>query len=182
MTDITHDPAPGRAAEPIAPARLAATILIAGALATVAFDFFGQVVSPLMKSVASPYLGAKLAPVPLAQAVLAKLTGVEGKVLGGLGLPYGLHILTGLIAYPLGWLLIVRPAWRAVAPALPWIVPAVVYGVALWVFALYIMAHLVAGNPAFLSFTGITWVALVGHVLFAVVAAWLLRWRIRPSG
>jgi hypothetical protein len=33
------------------------------------------------------------------------------------------------------------------------------------------MAHLIAGNPAFLGFTGITWVALAGHVLFAVVAA-----------
>jgi len=179
MTDITHDPAPGRAAEPIAPARLAATILIAGALATVAFDFFGQVVSPLMKSVASPYLGAKLAPVPLAQAVLAKLTGVEGKVLGGLGLPYGLHILTGLIAYPLGWLLIVRPAWRAVAPALPWIVPAVVYGVALWVYALYAMAHLIAGNPPFLGWGGLTWVALWGHIVFALVAAGVIEARLR---
>jgi hypothetical protein len=39
------------------------------------------------------------------------------------------------------------------------------------------MAHLVAGNPAFLGFTGITWVALVGHVLFALVAAWVVAWR-----
>jgi hypothetical protein len=54
------------------------------------------------------------------------------------------------------------------------------YGVALWIFALYIMAHLIAGNPAFLGFTGITWVALAGHVLFAVVAALAYRamgWR-----
>jgi len=35
----------------------------------------------------------------------------------------------------------------------------------------------VAGNPAFLGFGGITWVALVGHVIFAVVAATVFRLR-----
>jgi len=63
------------------------------------------------------------------------------------------------------------------APSLSWVVPASLYGVLLWVFALYVMAHLVASNPAFLNFTGITWVALVGHVLFALVAAWVVAWR-----
>ena len=42
---------------------------------------------------------------------------------------------------------------------------------------MFIMAHLIAGLPAFLGFTGITWVALVGHVLFALVAAAVYRWR-----
>jgi len=74
------------------------TVLLAGAAGTVAFDFLGQVLSPLMKSIASPVLGAKLAPVPLASAVLSKLTGIPGKELGALGLPYALHLLAGLIA------------------------------------------------------------------------------------
>ncbi|MEM7644452.1 MAG: hypothetical protein AAF366_18290, partial [Pseudomonadota bacterium] len=47
----------------------------------------------------------------------------------------------------------------------------------LWIFALYVMAHLVAGMPAFLGFTGITWVALWGHVLFGVVAALVIELR-----
>lgn len=156
---------------------IAFTILFAGALATVAFDLFGQSISPLLKSIASPVLGAKLAPVPLATAVMAKVTGVPGKELASLGLPYALHILTGLIAYPLGWFLVVRPIWRRVAPALPWIIPAIAYGVALWVFALYIMASLVAGNAPFLGFGTITWVALIGHIVFAVVAAWVIQAR-----
>lgn len=155
------------------------TLLLAGAAATVAFDVFGQTISPLLKSVASPYLGAKLAPVGLAQTVLAKITGLPGKTLGGLGLPYGLHALTGLLAYPLGYLLIVRPLHRAILPALHWIVPAALYGAALWVFALYGMAHLVGGLPAFLGFSGIAWVALWGHILFALVAAWVIEWRQR---
>ncbi|MEM7506697.1 MAG: hypothetical protein AAF415_08110 [Pseudomonadota bacterium] len=157
------------------------TVLLAGAAATVAFDLFGQFISPLLKSVAAPYLGAKLAPVPLAQAVLAKVTGIPGKELKALGIPYGMHILTGLIAYPAGWLLIARPFYRAMLPNLPWIVPAVIYGVMLFVFALYFMAHLVAGNPPFLGWGSITWVALWGHIVFAVVAAWVIEWRMRTA-
>ena len=154
-----------------------ATVLIAGALATVAFDLFGQFISPLLKSVASPLLGAKLAPVPLAQSVLAEVTGIPGKELRALGIPYAMHTLTGLVLYPLGWLLVVRPVWTRVAAGLHWTVPAVAYGVGLWVFALYFMAHLVAGNPPFLGFGSITWVALWGHILFALVAAGVIETR-----
>ena len=167
-------------------ASLILTVILAGAVALVAFDFFGQTISPLLKDALSPWVGAKLAPVPLAQSVLVKLSGLEGdaakafsKEIRGLGIPYGLHILTGLVAYPLGWLLVARPAYRAILPDLPWIIPAILYGVVLWVFALYVMAHLVAGNPPFLGWGSITWVALWGHIVFAVVAAWVIAWRER---
>ncbi|MEM1277920.1 MAG: hypothetical protein AAGH74_15460 [Pseudomonadota bacterium] len=160
-------------------ASLILTVLLAGAMATVAFDFFGQALSPLLNGLGTDFIGAKLAPVPLAQSVLAKFTGIPGKELRALGIPYGMHILTGMIAYPLGWLLVARPIYRKVLPDLPWIIPAVLYGVVLWVFALYVMAHLVAGNPPFLGFGKITWVALWGHIVFAVVAAWVIRWRER---
>ena len=153
------------------------TVLIAGALATIAFDFFGQTISPLLKGLAGPFIGAKLAPIPLAQAALAEITGIPGKDLRALGLPHGLHTLTGLIAYPLGWLLVVRPIWARVAPKMHWSLPALAYGVGLWVFALYIMAHLVVGNAPFLGFSGITWVALWGHILFALVAAAVIEKR-----
>ena len=161
------------------------TILFAGAAATVAFDVFGQALSPMLGALGVPTLGSKLAPVGLAQTVLVKLSGLEGdaaKAFAGdirkLGVPYLLHSVTGLLAYPLGWLLIARPVSRRIAPSLPWIVPAVVYGVVLWVFALYIMAHLIGGMPAFLGFSGITWVALWGHILFAVVAAGIIEKRL----
>ncbi|MEM8959788.1 MAG: hypothetical protein AAGC86_18485 [Pseudomonadota bacterium] len=160
---------------------LITTILFAGAAATVAFDLFGQFISPLLKSVASPYLGAKLAPVPLAQTVLAKFTGIPGKELRALGIPYGMHILTGLIAYPLGWLLVVRPIWQRVMPNMHWSLAAIAYGIGLWIFALYFMAHLVAGNPPFLGWGSITWVALWGHIVFALVAAGVIEAR-RPAG
>jgi len=141
------------------------TMLLAGACATVAFDFFGQSLSPMLGF-------ANLAPVPLANHVIQTLFGA----------PYApgaefLHYFAGMIAYPLGWMLLARPVARTLRPGMGWLIPSLAYGVVLWVFALYVMAHLVAGNPAFLGFTGITWVALIGHVLFAVVAAWVVAWR-----
>jgi len=159
-------------AEPTRSARLPSftlatvvTVLLAGCVATIAFDLFGQAISPMLGF-------ANLAPVPLA-------TQTWGVVFGTPYTPGGhlLHYVAGLIAYPIGWMFIWRPMVERFA-SLPWPVSAALYGVALWIFALYIMAHLVAGNPPFLGFTGITWVALVGHVLFALVVAWVERWRL----
>lgn len=141
------------------------TILVAGALATIAFDLFGKGLSPLLGF-------AKLAPVPLAQSTLRV---VFGSAPGGAA--DALHIITGLIFYPLGYLLVARPIAAKLTPWLHWSLVATAYGVGLWIFALYVMAHLVAGNPPFLGFTGITWVALWGHILFGVVAAAVIERR-----
>lgn len=136
-------------------------LVVGGIAATLAFDLFGQWLSPALGF-------ASLAPVPLATQTLQVLFGdfPEAPLGGAI-----LHYATGFVFYPLGYALIARPVARAVTPGLGWPVVSVVYGVALWVFALYVMAHLVAGNPPFLAFTGITWVALIGHVLYAVVLA-----------
>ncbi|MEM6678425.1 MAG: hypothetical protein AAF675_11210 [Pseudomonadota bacterium] len=150
-------------------------VLTAGAFATIAFDLFGQMISPLLSAL-QPLFGAKLAPVGLANGVIAAVTGLEGKTISSNGLGYGLHVVTGLLAYPTGYL-VLRTVANQIAPALPWWALAVGYGVALWVLALFVMAHLVVGMPAFLGFTGITWVALWGHILFALVAAATLRAR-----
>ncbi|GIT90951.1 hypothetical protein JANAI62_14050 [Jannaschia pagri] len=135
------------------------TLLIAGALATIAFDLFGQGLSPLFGF-------AKLAPVGLATGTVKSVFGVAPKGIGDV-----VHILTGMIAYPLGYFLVARPLAAKFTPWLHWSLVSVAYGVGLWVFALYFVAHLIAGNAPFLGFSGITWVALWGHVLFAVVAA-----------
>ncbi|MEO0363530.1 MAG: hypothetical protein AAF322_20575 [Pseudomonadota bacterium] len=150
---------------PVVTLRTVYLFLFAGALATVAFDLFGQALSPALGF-------AKLAPVGLAKSTLNTVFGVAPKGMGEL-----LHYATGMIAYPLGWLLVARPVSKMVTPNLHWSIVATVYGVALWVFALYVMAHLVTGAPAFLGFGGITWVALVGHVIFALIAAWVLETR-----
>lgn len=141
------------------------TLLAAGAFATMAFDTFGQALSPLFGY-------AKLAPVGLAGATLKSVFGANPA-----GAAYLLHSLTGLVFYVVGYFAIARPAQRLWLPQLHWSITAAVYGVALWVFALYVMAHLVAGMPAFLGFTGITWVALWGHILYAFVAAAVIETR-----
>ena len=152
----------------------AATLLTAGAFATIAFDTFGATISPLLKDVAAPWLGAKLAPVPLANQSLAVLLDMPARTVNAMGLGYGVHVLTGLVAYPLGYALAAKPLARALGGRLGldhWAITGAAYGIVLWVFALYVMAHLVAGNPPFLGFTGITWVALWGHMLFALIVA-----------
>ena len=135
------------------------TIIAAGAVATVAFDLFGQAISPMLGF-------AALAPIPLATQTWKIFLGDALAGPGG----HLLHYLAGVIAYPIGWFFIWKPI---VGRFLPVALSSTVYGIALWAFALYAMAHLVAGNPPFLGFTQLTWVALVGHIIFAWALAWV---------
>ncbi len=158
MTDAPPLPAT-RFSLPALNVHTIALILLSGAAGTMAFDIFGRALSPMLGF-------AGLAPVGLARGFL-----------GALGLPNGapqghlMHLLlVGMIAYPVGWLFIARPVIARVLPALPWLLGAAAYGTGLWIFAIGGIATF-AGNPPFLNFAGITWVALVGHVLYAVAAA-----------
>jgi hypothetical protein len=82
--------------------------------------------------------------------------------------------LVGLIGYPIGWLFIFAPIWRGVIGNTPWIIPATIYGAGLWVFAIGGITA-IAGLPFFLGFSGITWVALVGHTLYGIVLVAIFR-------
>ena len=110
---------------------------------------------------------ATLAPVGLARSLLGALGLPNGAAAGNL-----MHLfLVGLLAYPIGWLFIFRPLQQRVLPALPGFAASVLYGLGLWVFAIGGVTA-VAGLPFFLNFTGITWVALAGHVIYAIFTAW----------
>ncbi|MEM9724826.1 MAG: hypothetical protein AAF909_05100 [Pseudomonadota bacterium] len=139
-------------------------VLAAGALATVAFDAFGQSLSPLFGY-------PRLAPVGLANGLLKALTGA-----GSNAMAEGMHYLIGLIGYPLGWILVAGPAHRAIAPGIPLLIAAALYGIALWAVALYVIGHLIVGNPPFLNFGPLSWVAFVGHIVYAVVFVASYRW------
>ena len=152
------------------------TLLVSGAFAILAFDLFGQTISPMLKGMFGPYLGAKLAPVALANQSLGVLTGLGGKFISANGIGHAMHLLTGLLIYPIGYMFVARPISR-IAPFVPWWGVGIAYGIVLWIFALYVMAHLVAGNPAFLGWSGITWVALWGHIVFAMVVAAFVHYR-----
>lgn len=134
-------------------------ILISGAVATVGFDLWGQAISPMLGF-------PNLAPIGLARSLLGAVGLPNGAPAGNL-----MHLfLVGLIAYPVGWLYVFRPLQERFAPTMPRLAAAAIYGAGLWVFAIGGVTA-VAGVPFFLNFTGITWVALVGHVAYAIIAA-----------
>ncbi|ALS32489.1 hypothetical protein PTRA_a1245 [Pseudoalteromonas translucida KMM 520] len=135
-------------------------MLFAGALATVIFDFWGPSLSPLLGF-------AELSTIKLPRTMIEVIFGTVPT-----GTPELIHYITGLILYPLGWLFVVLPMRKAIMPSLHWSITAVVYGIVLWVFALYVVAHLIIGLPPFIGFTETTWVALIGHILYALVFAW----------
>lgn len=138
------------------------TILLAGALATVVFDLFGQAISP-----GAGFPG--LAPVPLANAVLNQVFGINSNAAA-----HAMHLFgVGIIGYPIGWLLIARPILRAIG--LHWFPASILYGIGLWGVAIGGLATYV-GNPFFLGFSEITWVALAGHIIYAVVLGWAVNW------
>lgn len=146
--------------------RSAVPLLAAGALATIAFDLVGLGLAPFLGYPA-------LSPVPWAgQALRAVLSEVPA------GAAQALHALTGLVLHPLAYLLVARPLAHRLAGPLPWVVAAAVFGLAIWAVAVYGVAHLLAGAPAFLGFTDAAWVALGGHVAYAVVLAWALGRRL----
>ncbi|MEM8570860.1 MAG: hypothetical protein AAGG56_08095 [Pseudomonadota bacterium] len=139
-------------------------MFISGFVATNAFDLWGQVISPALGF-------ATLSPHGLAKSLLGTF-GLPNNDFAG----YFVHFyLVGLIGYPVGWLFIFKPVWTAVTgDRFGWFVPSAIYGFGLWLFAIGGITF-IAGLPFFLNFTGIAWVALVGHVLYGIVLVAVLQ-------
>ncbi|MBV9079201.1 MAG: hypothetical protein JO048_17190 [Methylobacteriaceae bacterium] len=143
--------------------RTAVSALIAGFAADVTWEVWARLVTPLL-----PGVGGPLEPAALVQSVFGFQSLFWGEVI---------HLVVGFIFYPIGYLFIARPLQRAVLPGLPWPVTAIGFGVGLWIFALYVMAHLIAGLPAFLDFIPLAWASLGGHVVFGLVVGAVIRAR-----
>ncbi|TPE48205.1 hypothetical protein FJM51_18440 [Amaricoccus solimangrovi] len=142
-------------------AELVKTILLAGAAADVAWEIWARFVTPLL-------VGGPLQPAALVQSVF----GFQNWPLAEL-----IHASVGVIFYPIGYLFIARPLQRRLLPGLPVSLTGLGFGVGLWIFALYVMAHLLAGLPAFLGFGPLAWASLAGHLLFGLVTAHVVAWR-----
>jgi len=138
-----------------------ATAIMAGVAADLSWEVWARLIAPL-------WVGGPLQPAALVQSVF----GFQNVVLGEI-----VHAVVGVLFYPLGYLFIARPLARALVPFLPWWLVGAGFGIGLWVFALYVMAHIFAGLPAFLGFIALTWASLVGHVIFGVVTAGVVRLR-----
>ena len=146
---------------PVLDGRMVTTALLAGVAADVTWEIWARLITPV-------WVGGPLEPAALVQSVF----GLQSRFVAEL-----IHLGVGFAFYPLGYLFIARPVARVVAPWAPWWLVALGYGAGLWVFALYIMAHLIAGLPPFLGYIPLTWASLGGHLLFALVLAWVVRWR-----
>lgn len=147
---------------PIAAATLG-TAVLAGAAADIVWEGWARFVTPLL-------VGGPLQPAALVQSVFGFQNLFWAEFI---------HGVVGVVFYPLGYLFIARPIARVVTPFLPWWVVGLGFGLGLWVFALYVMAHLIAGLPAFLGFIPLAWASCAGHMLFGLVTAAVVRWRER---
>lgn len=146
---------------------LMGVVILAGLVGTGLWEMFARAITPLV-------IGGPLEPVGLIKSVFAKTFGIDKLATVS---AQQIHYITGIIGYPLGYVLIARPVAKSITPFLPWWIVAAVYGVALWVFALYIMAYWFAGFPAFLGFGTLSWISLAGHVLMALGFGAIIRER-----
>jgi hypothetical protein len=146
---------------PAANASLVVTILLAGLAADLAWEVWARGVTPWL-------VGGPLEPAALVQSVF----GFSSRFLAEV-----IHAIVGVVFYPIGYLFIARPLQRLVVPGLPLVLTGIGFGIGLWVFALYVMAHLIAGLPPFLNLIPLAWASLAGHVLFGLVVAYVVRWR-----
>ena len=137
------------------------TAIVAGIAADLTWEIWARGITPF-------WVGGPLQPAALVQSVFG---------FRNLFLAEVIHGVVGVVFYPLGYLFIARPIARVVTPFLPWWIVGLGFGIGLWIFALYIMAHVFAGLPPFLGFVTLTWASLVGHLLFGLVAAAVVRWR-----
>lgn len=140
---------------------LIATILIAGVAADVSWEIWARGITPFL-------VGGPLEPAALIQSVFGFNNRPVAEVI---------HAIVGIVFYPIGYLFIARPLQRLILPNLPLLLTGLGFGVGLWVFALYVMAHWFGGQPAFLGFIPLTWVSLAGHLIFGVVVAYVVKWR-----
>jgi hypothetical protein len=141
---------------------LLVTILLAGIASEVVWEIWARFITPLL-------VGGPLEPAALVQSVFGLGDRTTAEII---------HFLVGLIAYPFGYIFIARPIAKAIFPFLPWWMVALGYGIGLWIFALYIMAHLFAGLPPFLGFIPLTWASLAGHLLFALAGGAVVKARL----
>lgn len=120
--------------------------------------------------ITSYFVGGPLQPPALVISLFKNLFGIHP----GWPAATALHYLTGIVFYPLGYYALTR-----VLRSFGTLVDGTIWGVITWILALGVFASL-AGLPFMLNWVKLTWFSLIGHVIYAVVAAWVFEtWRRR---
>ncbi|MEP3231654.1 MAG: hypothetical protein ABJN04_02140 [Hyphomicrobiales bacterium] len=152
------------------------TALLAGFVSLGVWEIWSKVLAPF-------YMGGTLSPVGLVKSSLGigkdtfgPIGAASGRAVGN-AVANGMHLFTGLLAYPLAYVLVARPVSKAVLPSLPWWVTGAVFGLVLYVFAMYIMAHFFAGFPPFMGFNALGQASLIGHVALGIAIAGVVEKR-----
>jgi hypothetical protein len=141
--------------------KLLVTVVVAGLAADITWEIWARAITPLL-------VGGPLEPAALVQSVFGFQNRFAAEII---------HAVVGIVFYPIGYLFIARPLQRMIVPSLPLFLTGLGFGTGLWIFALYVMAHLIAGLPAFLGFIPLTWASLAGHWLFGLVVAYVVWYR-----
>ena len=123
--------------------RLAALTFASGVASLIVWEVFARLIAPA-------WIGFMLDPTGLIE-MASSISGAPSEAI---------HLVTGLLIFPLGFQLVVRP----LTSGLSWPVQGAAYGIALWVFAMYVVASLFGGAPPFMGFAPVAWASLVGHL------------------
>ncbi|MEQ8816890.1 MAG: hypothetical protein RLO51_13765 [Thalassobaculum sp.] len=158
MSSINHGAAAGGGLPPIVArlipdARTVRDLCLGGAGGLLAWELFARLLTPEV-------IGGPLEPASLIISLFQNLFGFDP----GRPAAEALHYVTGIAGYPLAYWVLARLT-RSLGPTLD----GVLWGVATWFMALGLFASL-AGLPFMLGFIPLSWMSLVGHMLYAMVA------------
>lgn len=134
-------------------ARTLRDLCLGGAAGLLTWELFARLLTPEV-------IGGPLEPASLIISLFENLFAVNP----GRPVAEALHYVTGIALYPLAYWILTRLA-RSLGPTLD----GLLWGIATWVIALGLFASL-AGLPFMLGFIPLTWMSLVGHMLYAMVA------------
>lgn len=133
---------------------------IAGIAGLAAWEFVGRLIAPWL-------IGQTLDPSGLIQLAL----GITNDTLALI-----LHLATALAVMPAGYMLVVMPIVKRMLGDGAWPIAGVAYGVVLWLVAMVVVAHWLAGLPWFLDWAAITFMSLLGHIALGLGIAAYLAW------
>jgi hypothetical protein len=119
-------------------------VVLSGLAGLVVWELFARLAAPI-------WIGFALDPTALLEAAFG-VTGAAGQAI---------HLALGLLVFPFGYIYLVGPR---LIPGLPWPVAGLLYGVALWVGAMYGLASVLGGMPPFMGFEPVAWASLTGHL------------------